>query len=211
MRKTSHLLTTKGAGTKAAKSKRAMAHRGVRADLARSLTVPSRSLDERALECPTPRRPPEVEAGQEAPGASDTTTVSTDGMEDQVGKAIAKADGACFDSDPPRYRKLAFAALEPLARPTEAMVDAAHEAVWFDAFWAINGRADFKKAVRACGDGALGVTRHATGDEQASLLLPSGIASAVPRILPSLHSGLGRLDEFCCQPQGRLCGLLDFS
>jgi hypothetical protein len=29
------------------------------------------------------------------------------------------------------------------------MVDAAHEAVWSDAFWAINGQADFKKAVRA--------------------------------------------------------------
>jgi hypothetical protein len=29
------------------------------------------------------------------------------------------------------------------------MVDAAHEAVWFDAFWAINSRADFKKAVWA--------------------------------------------------------------
>jgi hypothetical protein len=29
------------------------------------------------------------------------------------------------------------------------MVDAAHEAVWFDAFWAINSRADFKKALRA--------------------------------------------------------------
>ena len=50
---------------------------------------------------------------------------------------------------PPRYRKLALAALKPLARPTEAMVDTAHEAVWFDAFWAINSRADFKKAVRA--------------------------------------------------------------
>ena len=75
--------------------------------------------------------------------------VSTDSMVDQVGKAIAKADGACFESDPPRYRKLALAALKPLTRPTEAMVDAAHEAVWFDAFWAINSRADFKKAVRA--------------------------------------------------------------
>ena len=70
-------------------------------------------------------------------------------MVDQVGKAIAKADGACFESDARRYRKLALAALKPLTRPTEAMVDAAHEAVWFDAFWAINGRADFKKAVRA--------------------------------------------------------------
>jgi hypothetical protein len=28
------------------------------------------------------------------------------------------------------------------------MIDAAHEAVWFDAYWAINSRADFKKAVR---------------------------------------------------------------
>jgi hypothetical protein len=41
-----------------------------------------------------------------------------------------------------------LAALKPLGRPTEAKVDAAHEAVWFDAFWAINSRADFKKAVR---------------------------------------------------------------
>jgi len=29
------------------------------------------------------------------------------------------------------------------------MVDAAHEAVWFVGFWAINRRADFGKAVRA--------------------------------------------------------------
>ena len=48
-----------------------------------------------------------------------------------------------------RYRRLAVAALKPLLHPTEAMITAAHEAVWFDAFWAINSRADFKKAVRA--------------------------------------------------------------
>jgi len=29
------------------------------------------------------------------------------------------------------------------------MIDAAHEAVWSDAFWAINSRRDFRKAVRA--------------------------------------------------------------
>ena len=75
--------------------------------------------------------------------------VSTVSMVDQVGTAIAKADGGRFESDPARYRRLALAALKPLTRPTEAMVDAAHEAVWFDAFWAINSRADFKKAVRA--------------------------------------------------------------
>jgi hypothetical protein len=42
-----------------------------------------------------------------------------------------------------------LAALKPLARPTEAMIDAAHEAVWFDAHWAINNRRDFGRAVRA--------------------------------------------------------------
>ena len=68
---------------------------------------------------------------------------------DQVGTAIAKADGGHFESDPARYRRLALAALKPLTRPTEAMVDAAHEVVWFDAFWAINSRADFKRAVWA--------------------------------------------------------------
>ena len=71
--------------------------------------------------------------------------ISTANMLDQISRAIAQADGDSFESDPPRYRKLALAALKPLTRPTEAMVDAAHEAVWFDAFWAINSRADFKK------------------------------------------------------------------
>jgi hypothetical protein len=33
--------------------------------------------------------------------------------------------------------------------PTEAMIDAAHEAVQFDAAWAINSRRDFRRAVRA--------------------------------------------------------------
>ena len=69
-------------------------------------------------------------------------------MVDQAARAISKADGAEFESDPARYRRLALAALKPLTRPNEAMVDAAHEAVWFDSFWAINSRADFKKAAR---------------------------------------------------------------
>jgi hypothetical protein len=70
-------------------------------------------------------------------------------MVEQIARAIATADGAEFENDPARFRRLALAALKPLTRPTEAMVDAAHEAVWFDAYWAINSRADFKKAVRA--------------------------------------------------------------
>ena len=70
-------------------------------------------------------------------------------MIEQVARAIAKADGARFEDDPARFRRLALAALKPLARPTEAMVDAAHAAVEFDDHWAINSRADFRRAVRA--------------------------------------------------------------
>ena len=70
-------------------------------------------------------------------------------MVDQIAGAIAKADSARLEDDPVRYQRLALAALKPLANPTEAMVDTAHEAVWSDANWAINSRADFEKAVRA--------------------------------------------------------------
>ena len=48
------------------------------------------------------------------------------------------------------------------------MIDAAHEAVWFDAYWAINSRNDFKKAVRAMINAALhereGKKPRSTGD-----------------------------------------------
>jgi hypothetical protein len=74
--------------------------------------------------------------------------VATASMVDQVGKP-SPTQTAPASKAVPRYRKLALTALNPLARPTEAMVDAAHAAVWFDAFWAINSRVDFKKAVRA--------------------------------------------------------------
>jgi hypothetical protein len=75
-------------------------------------------------------------------------TASAD-MIERIGQAIAVADGADFQADQGRYRRLVAAALKPLLHPTETMIDAAHEAVWFDAFWAINSRADFKKAVKA--------------------------------------------------------------
>ena len=67
----------------------------------------------------------------------------------QVAEAIATADGADMRDDPPRYLRLAQAALKPLATPTDTMIDAAHEAVWSDGFWAINSRRDFQRAVRA--------------------------------------------------------------
>jgi hypothetical protein len=57
-----------------------------------------------------------------------------------------QANGTDPDTDPTRFRKLALATLKTLVRPTEAMLDAAHEAVWSGACWAMtqaamNGRA----------------------------------------------------------------------
>jgi hypothetical protein len=43
-----------------------------------------------------------------------------------------------------------------LAKPTDAMIDAAYEAVRFDEAWAINSRRDFVKAVKA-------MVRHTLG------------------------------------------------
>jgi hypothetical protein len=77
-------------------------------------------------------------------------------MVDLMAHAIAEADGSDFQADPARYRQLAVAALKPLANPTDAMIDAAHDAVWFDAFWAINSRSDFERAVKAMIAAALG-------------------------------------------------------
>jgi hypothetical protein len=70
-------------------------------------------------------------------------------MIERIGQAIAAADGANFQADQARYRRLAAAALKALMHPTEEMINAAHEAVWFDDYWAINSRSDFKKAVKA--------------------------------------------------------------
>ncbi len=76
-------------------------------------------------------------------------------MLDQITGAIAKADGGDPRADADRYRGLALAALKPLLKPTDAMVDAAHPAVEFDNFWAISSRADFRKAVNAMILGAM--------------------------------------------------------
>lgn len=70
-------------------------------------------------------------------------------MVDRIAHAIAEADGGDFQVDPARYRRLALAALQPLASPTKAMIDAAHQAASFDDAWAINNRSDFKRAVKA--------------------------------------------------------------
>ena len=70
-------------------------------------------------------------------------------MLEEIARAIATADGVEFEDDPARFRRLALGALRPMARPTDTMVDAAHEAVSFDGAWAIRGRSDFRKAMRA--------------------------------------------------------------
>ena len=70
-------------------------------------------------------------------------------MADRIAQALAKADGEASAADPGRSRRLVVAALKPLLVPSEAMIDAAHEAVWFDAEWAIGSRRDFRRAVRA--------------------------------------------------------------
>ena len=61
--------------------------------------------------------------------------------------AAAKADRAAGDAD--RHIRMADAVIAELAKPTDAMIDAAYEAVRFDEAWAINSRQDFRKAVRA--------------------------------------------------------------
>ena len=70
-------------------------------------------------------------------------------MIDQIAHALAEADAGDFAAEPAKYRRLAAAALRPLANPTDEMIDAAHKAASFDDFWAINSRRDFKRAVKA--------------------------------------------------------------
>lgn len=70
-------------------------------------------------------------------------------MLDEITSADTKADDGDLHADLVRYRRLALAALKPLAKPIEAMIDAAPDAVQFDNIWATNTRRDFRKAVRA--------------------------------------------------------------
>ena len=63
---------------------------------------------------------------------------------DQIAYIITKADAGDLHADAGRYRRLGLAALQPLMKPMDAMVDAAHEAVSFYDLWAINSRADVR-------------------------------------------------------------------
>lgn len=81
-------------------------------------------------------------------------------MVNRIARTLAKADGAAGEASPERYRRLAIESLKILMVPTEAMIDAAHAAVWFDGAWAIDNRRDFRRAVRAM------ITRAITEGEQ---------------------------------------------
>jgi hypothetical protein len=81
-------------------------------------------------------------------------------MADRIALALAKADGSPFQSNQARYRLLAIAALKSLLVPTETMIDAAHAAAQFDDDWAVNTRADFRRAVRAMITQAIGEARE---------------------------------------------------
>jgi hypothetical protein len=87
-------------------------------------------------------------------------------MIDRIALAIAKADSQALAADQVRYRRLAVAALKPLAVPSEAMIDAAHQAVWFDAGWVINSRRDFRRAVRAMITNAISEGKGSDGCRQ---------------------------------------------
>jgi hypothetical protein len=70
-------------------------------------------------------------------------------MLDRIASALAREDAGSLKSGPDHYRHLAAAALKSLLVPTESMINAAHAAVEFDNAWAINSRADFRRALRA--------------------------------------------------------------
>ena len=74
------------------------------------------------------RKPPPAEdaASQEAADASDATTGSDRQHGGSGRQSHRQGRRRLLRKQPPRYRKLALAALKPLARPTEAMVGAAH-------------------------------------------------------------------------------------
>ena len=54
------------------------------------------------------------------------------------------------------YTRMADAVIAEFAKPTDAMIDAAYEAVRFDEAWSVNSRRDFAKGVKAIVRTALG-------------------------------------------------------
>ena len=75
---------------------------------------------------------------------------------ERAARAVAKVSPECAADDVDRYNRIADAVIAEFAKPTDAMIDTAYEAVRFDEAWAINSRRDFVKAVKAMVKTALG-------------------------------------------------------
>ena len=74
----------------------------------------------------------------------------------RAARAIAKVDRESAADSADRHMRMADAVIAEFAKPTDAMIDAAYEAVRFDEAWAINSRRNFVKAVKAMVRSALG-------------------------------------------------------
>jgi hypothetical protein len=75
---------------------------------------------------------------------------------ERAARAVAEAARGCGADDVDRYARMADAVIAEFAKPTDAMIDAAYEAVRFDETWAIHSRRDFVKGVKAMVRTALG-------------------------------------------------------
>jgi hypothetical protein len=74
----------------------------------------------------------------------------------RAARAVARVAHVSAADNADRYARMADAVIAEFAKPTDAMIDAAYEAVRFDEAWAINSRRDFVKAVKAMVRSALG-------------------------------------------------------
>ena len=68
---------------------------------------------------------------------------------ERAARAVAKVAQGSTADNADHYTRMADAVIAEFAKPTNAMIDAAYEAVRFDEAWAINSRRDFVKAVNA--------------------------------------------------------------
>ena len=75
---------------------------------------------------------------------------------EKAARAVAKVARGSAADNADHNTRMADAVIAEFAKPTDAMIDAAYEAVRFDEAWAINSRRDFVKAVKAMVLPALG-------------------------------------------------------
>jgi hypothetical protein len=68
---------------------------------------------------------------------------------ERAARAVAKVARGSAADNADHNTRMADAVIAEFAKPTDAMIDAAYEAVRFDEAWAINSRRDFVKAVKA--------------------------------------------------------------